>query len=232
MSPLIAFSRHHLNKDGSVSAESIEDSVAVGPGNELLLFSNRDKFDLIAIHDDSSESISDSPILMALLRAIYEQSFKKMLRNIPLILVGGLRAWKAKFGAEGLVRGSTVSSTDIQAASNNVLQTFGAPSLPNVVGPRPMPGTAPLAPSPSHPVVPLSGHFRTPAESSTSTILTSPLMESTNFARNGPLSPTLQDSNTYKMWVPPSTATPVPLDSIPISLRSVIVYQYISGSHS
>lgn len=210
-----------------MSAESIENSVAVGPRHESLLFSNRDKFDLIAIHDESSESIGDSPALTALLRAVYEQSFKKMLRNIPLILVGGLRAWKARFGAEELVRGGT--ELEVQDSSNGILQTIGASPLHSTVpSPRPngppLPSNAPLAPLPSPSMVPLSGHSRAPAESSTSTILTSPLIDSTNFGRNGPMSPTLQDLNAYKMWVPPPTATPVPPDSMPLPLRCVTIY--------
>lgn len=211
-----------------VSAESLENSVAVGPRHELMLFHNRDKFDLIAIHDESSESISDSPALTALVRAIYEQSFRKMLRNMPLILVGGLHAWKAKFGPGELIRGNSESAPETPSPSSGLL---GMSPLPNhVASPRPngppLPSNAPLAPLPSpsmHPlpsIPPVLSHSRSPAESSTSTILTSPLMESTNFAvRNGPLSPTLHEPHAYRTWIPPPTATPVPPDSIPFALR-------------
>ncbi|EKM50688.1 uncharacterized protein PHACADRAFT_45899, partial [Phanerochaete carnosa HHB-10118-sp] len=80
----------------------IEDSLSVAPRHESLLFLNRDKFDLIAVYDESSESIGESRALTALVGAIYERSFKKMLRNIPLILVGGLRTWKIRFGSDEL----------------------------------------------------------------------------------------------------------------------------------
>lgn len=61
-----------------------------------------------------------------------------MLRNIPLILVGGLRAWKSKFGPEELVRGSTESSTEVPSTSSHVLQNVGASPLTNgIASPRP-----------------------------------------------------------------------------------------------
>lgn len=154
-----------------------------------------------------------------------------MLRNIPLILVGGLRAWKARFGPEELVRGGIESAMGVQDYSSGLLQTIDGTfpmqnghSSPRPNGP-PLPSSAPLAPLP---MAPVSGHFRAPAESSTSTILTSPPIETTNFGRNGPLSPTLQDSNTYQMWVPPPTATPVPPDSIPLSLRYATYFNILA----
>ena len=214
----------HSQNGTSVSAESIEDSLSIAPKHESLLFSNRDKFDLVAVYDDSSESIADSPALTALVGAIYERSFKKMLRNIPLILVGGLRAWKAKFGHDELVRGGTESATEVPGTSSTVLNNLGASPLMNgISSPRPngppAPSQQPLAPMPSPSLV--SAHTRAPAESSTSTTYTSPLLDSTNFGRPPPMSPPMPDGNAYKMWVPPPGAsmTPVPPENIPASMR-------------
>jgi ubiquitin carboxyl-terminal hydrolase 8 len=67
------------------------------------LFSNRDKFDLVAIYDDSSESF-DKP-LSVLVRAIYEIAFQKMLKRMPVLIVGGLDAWKRDLGQDEIVRG-------------------------------------------------------------------------------------------------------------------------------
>lgn len=214
----------------SVTAETIENSLVVAPRHESMLFSNRDKFDLVAVYDDASESINDTPALAALLRAIYTEAFRKMLRNMPLILVGGFRAWKARFGAEELVRGGTESATEVPGSSSTVLQSIGESPLVNAISsPRPngpiMP-SAPLVPLPSPSLVPMSGHARVPAESSAPPIVTSPLLDSTNFGRAGPMSPTLQDTNAYKMWVPPPGATPVPPDNISLSLRYALHYKF------
>ena len=68
------------------------------------MFCNRDKFDLIAIYDDASETPgpSDAP-LARLERAIYETAFRKFLKRVPVLLVGGLKAWKEEFGERELM---------------------------------------------------------------------------------------------------------------------------------
>jgi len=68
------------------------------------LFCNRDKFDLIAIYDDVSETPGppDAP-LARLIRAIYETAFRKILKRVPVLLIGGLEAWKREFGDQELV---------------------------------------------------------------------------------------------------------------------------------
>ena len=68
------------------------------------MFCNRDKFDLIAIYDDTSETPGppDAP-LARLIRAIYETAFRKILKRVPVLLIGGLEAWKREFGDQELV---------------------------------------------------------------------------------------------------------------------------------
>jgi ubiquitin carboxyl-terminal hydrolase 8 len=68
------------------------------------LFCNRDKFDIIAIYDDASETPGppDAP-LARLIRAIYETAFRKILKRVPVLLIGGLEAWKREFGDQELV---------------------------------------------------------------------------------------------------------------------------------
>lgn len=68
------------------------------------MFCNRDKFDLIAIYDDASETPGppDAP-LARLERAIYETEFRKILKRVPVLLIGGLEAWKREFSERELV---------------------------------------------------------------------------------------------------------------------------------
>ena len=76
-------SLHHLTADGrySVSGESIEDALSISPRNEATLFTNCDKFDLVAIYDNASED-PRAPVSL-LFQAIYEKSFRKFLRHMP-----------------------------------------------------------------------------------------------------------------------------------------------------
>ncbi|KAA1470161.1 cysteine proteinase [Dentipellis sp. KUC8613] len=106
-----AYDREHIKADAVVCIEpsvllradvtgsSIEDSLIVAPRHEWVLFCNRDKFDVIVVYDDTSETIGhlDSP-LTALVRAIYETAFRKVLKNCPVLLVGGIYAWKREYG--------------------------------------------------------------------------------------------------------------------------------------
>jgi ubiquitin carboxyl-terminal hydrolase 8 len=79
--------------------------MVVGPRQESALFSNRDKFDLIAIYDSSSSNFgSDTTPISVLLRLVWEQAFKKMLKRMPMLLVGGIEAWKKEFGENEIVR--------------------------------------------------------------------------------------------------------------------------------
>ena len=66
----------------SVSAEVIEDSLSVAPRHESVLFKNRDKFDLVALCDESSTSVRDSRALQSLFHAIYEVAFRSIHDHI------------------------------------------------------------------------------------------------------------------------------------------------------
>ena len=124
----------------SVTADALENSMVVGPRQEASLFSNRDKFDLVAVYDNSSTSfgIENSP-LSTLVRAISEQAFRKMLKRMPMILVGGIEAWKKDVGEAELVRGpgymeierpTPRPTSTLLASSPSARQTtFGTPHL-------------------------------------------------------------------------------------------------------
>jgi ubiquitin carboxyl-terminal hydrolase 8 len=88
-----------------MTAEALENAMVVGPRQEASLFTNRDKFDLIAMYDSSTSSFGpDAAPISILLRLIWVQAFKKMLKRTPMLLVGGIEAWKKEFGEIEIVR--------------------------------------------------------------------------------------------------------------------------------
>ncbi|KAF8892174.1 hypothetical protein BD779DRAFT_1610331 [Infundibulicybe gibba] len=96
-----------LRRD-DVTGDSLENSLVIAPRTEHALFGNREKFELVAVYDQSSTSFGpdDSP-LSILVRIIKEQAFKKILKRMPMMLEGGLDAWRRELGETELVRGST-----------------------------------------------------------------------------------------------------------------------------
>ena len=66
---------------------------------------------MIVIADKSSESYAANAALPALVQAIYETAFKKCLRHAPMLLVGGLDAWKREFADGGVDRGVSSSGS-------------------------------------------------------------------------------------------------------------------------
>ncbi|KAI0339681.1 cysteine proteinase [Trametopsis cervina] len=224
------FDREHIKADAiiciepsvllreNVSAEAIENSLAVAPRQESILFSNRDKFDLVAVYDESSTSFNDSPALKALMGQIYEVAFKKILKNIPMVLVGGLGAWKAQFPND-VVHGGSETTLEVPGPATDLMHAID--SSPGVNG-----HMSPMVPLPSPPSLVSStsaGHARLPAESSTRPSfvqqpMSPPFAETSNFTRTVSAGPS-SEPHEYKMWVPPPGAgTPAPSD-IPPSLR-------------
>lgn len=191
-----------------------------------MLFSNRDKFDLIALYDDSSRSLNDSPALAALSRAIYEIAFKKILKNIPMILVGGLRAWKEQFPHD-IVHGGTETVMENPGPSTDPVRYNGySQGADGVMSPRLNGNMVPMAGLPSSPPMNanvLSNHSRAPAESSTVPMFAQqmsspPFNDPMNFSRTPSGGPS-SDASEYRVWMPPpSAATPAPPD-IPVALR-------------
>ncbi|EPQ56117.1 hypothetical protein GLOTRDRAFT_137950 [Gloeophyllum trabeum ATCC 11539] len=103
----------------NVSAETIEDSLSIAPRSESMLFANRDKFELVVLYDDASESygLQNSPF-NKLVGAIYERAFKKMLRKMPVLLVGGLQAWKAAYPEDVVSGGGSGSGMKLSSSSS------------------------------------------------------------------------------------------------------------------
>ncbi|KDQ26519.1 hypothetical protein PLEOSDRAFT_1043620, partial [Pleurotus ostreatus PC15] len=89
----------------SVTGQSLEDALVVAPTNEGVVFSNREKFDLIVLYDQNSETFGpqNSPVNV-LVMAIYEGAIQKMLRRVPMLLLGGLDRWKREMGDDSVRR--------------------------------------------------------------------------------------------------------------------------------
>ena len=116
--------RHRvLIRNNRVTASSLEDALVVGPREELTLLQNRDKFDLVVVYDQSSKSldqhlagesstIPSSNPLNILVKAIWNDSrapsspYVKTLKKAPVLLVGGMDAWKKEIGDIGIARWS------------------------------------------------------------------------------------------------------------------------------
>ncbi|KAJ3781622.1 ubiquitin carboxyl-terminal hydrolase 4 [Lentinula aff. detonsa] len=95
----------------NVTSDTIEDSLSLAPTSEASTFNNRHKFELVVLYDRSSASFSSTPNpdMTTLLRAIWEREFKKTLKRMPMMLIGGYEAWVKEFGI-GESRISSVSA--------------------------------------------------------------------------------------------------------------------------
>ncbi|KAI0773259.1 cysteine proteinase [Trametes elegans] len=205
------FEREHIRADAvvcieptillreNVTGQSIEDALAVGPRDEAVLFANRDKFDLVAMYDDTSESIGDarSPI-SALFKAIYETAFRKILKNMPMLLIGGLQAWKREYGEAELIRAGS-SSPRRPSPLTNMVNGAGPSSLANGSA---APGTPPTEPKGLG-----LGHVRIAAESS-SVVAPAPSAPPINdlagltIGRSRSGTEPSMDPNAHRPWIP------------------------------
>ena len=116
------------------------------------MFCNRDKFDLIAIYDDASETPGppDAP-LSRLECAIYETAFRKILKRVPVLLIGGLEAWKREFDEQDLVVAEVAPSVPTSlppALPPTEVFVPPSPQLPSSQGELPQP-QLPQPPRPS-----------------------------------------------------------------------------------
>ena len=106
------------NDRRSVMAASLEDSLVVASREEWVLFHNRDKFDFVVLYDTSSETYDVTGPLSAFVRAVFDGAFRKFLRHTPMLLAGGLQAWKQMFSDE-VVRGVPGGT---RASPNNIFE--------------------------------------------------------------------------------------------------------------
>ncbi|OCH85882.1 cysteine proteinase [Obba rivulosa] len=201
------FEREHIKADAvvciepsvllrdNVTSQTIQDSLAVGPRDESVLFHNRDKFDLVAVHDDASDTLGDarSP-LATLVQAIYVQEFRKILRNAPMVLIGGLQAWKRELGEDELVRGApALTQRHVNGTAVNGVKSMNGAGRPPPVNAQ----TRPVS----------SAHVRNPAESSASASSTTTGTVLETLVSRGRAEP---EVNGHKLWIPSANARPSP----------------------
>lgn len=142
--PRADFDREHIQSGAIVCIEpsvlerkdlAVNRLAESTPPKERTCFHNRDKFDLVVIYDEASMTLgsSDSP-LSVLVRLIGEQAIEKMLKRMPMLLVGGIEAWRREFGNSEIVRGEILAPepqkplpTDSQSSPTS--SSTGTPSL-------------------------------------------------------------------------------------------------------
>ncbi|KAJ7818488.1 hypothetical protein B0H14DRAFT_2520426 [Mycena olivaceomarginata] len=93
--------------------------MASAPTNETTMLKNRDKFDLIVVYDQSSQTLGGLNTLMSVLvRLISETVFAKLLKRMPMALVGGFDAWRREVGEQGTAAAKAPSPAPISFASS------------------------------------------------------------------------------------------------------------------
>jgi hypothetical protein len=84
------------------SGKALEESLVLCPPEQQDWFSNRNLFDLIVIYDEDSRvnSYAGGPVmdrkqvrLRNLTVSIFDYAYLKPLKHVPMLLVGGIRAW-------------------------------------------------------------------------------------------------------------------------------------------
>ena len=110
----------------------LEDAMVVAPRHEASLFGNRDKFDLVVVYDGSSEffGAANTP-LSILVRVISEQAFQKVLKRMPMMLVGGFEAWKREIGNTELRGESSYGEVKRPIPTTDVPNSLLLSSSPN-----------------------------------------------------------------------------------------------------
>ncbi|KAF9024644.1 hypothetical protein BDZ89DRAFT_1040986 [Hymenopellis radicata] len=98
-----------LNRNG-LTAEALENALELNPKAELTLFQNRHIFEYVLIYDQNS--VTPSNTMKSLMDAIFVNSVHgKTLKHPPMLLVGGLDAWKSKYGDEQMIRGALTTKS-------------------------------------------------------------------------------------------------------------------------
>ncbi|EKM81610.1 hypothetical protein AGABI1DRAFT_35800 [Agaricus bisporus var. burnettii JB137-S8] len=112
----------------NVTADALEDSMVIAPKGEAKLFSHRDQFDVVAVCDESSTSFgSDNSPLSILVRVINEQAFRKYLKRMPMLLVGGLEGWRRDLGESEVVHAGESQSISLQHSGSSASPKMANP---------------------------------------------------------------------------------------------------------
>ncbi|KAK0489302.1 ubiquitin carboxyl-terminal hydrolase 4 [Armillaria novae-zelandiae] len=158
------FQREHIKRDAvicieptilrrkSINATSLMEALVISPTSEVSLFANREKFDYVVLYDWNSTSFGslNSP-LSVLVQTIYEREFTRMLKHAPIILVGGLEAWKKEFGEAEVTKGdgevarpppSSTSTETFASANPPILQPSAKNPFANGTIPSALPSSS------------------------------------------------------------------------------------------
>ncbi|KAF8507957.1 hypothetical protein BU17DRAFT_56970 [Hysterangium stoloniferum] len=136
-----------------LTSTTIDSALVVSPSTERVLFTNRAKFDLVVLYDNKS-TVIDGP-LSNLVRAICEMEFVTFLKRPPVLLVGGLEAWKQEVGDDGLLKGENPldAATALRSAASPELTSTSPvrqppPSPMQPIHPSTQAAAVPTPPSP------------------------------------------------------------------------------------
>ncbi|CAI2172649.1 19208_t:CDS:2, partial [Funneliformis geosporum] len=106
--------------EGISSIDLENNRLILSPAKEQALFKDRDKFDLVVLHDkdstyvpstgkfNSPSAIGRDNALSYLKSAIYENDYQKKLRRQPVLLNGGYVAWKRLAGDNWIEKSNTI----------------------------------------------------------------------------------------------------------------------------
>lgn len=108
-------------------------------------------------------STSSTPAMSNLAQAIFETDFKISVKRPPVLLIGGLEAWKQEVGEAGVIRGNATAHELPPIASTKPSEPLMTPleptrnsvspanSITNIMSPIPSPNSTSPLPNP-HPV--------------------------------------------------------------------------------
>ncbi len=140
--------------DSSINATSLMEALIISPPAEVSFFANREKFDYVVLYDWNSTSFGplDSP-LSVLVQTIYEREFTRMLKHAPIILVGGLEAWKREFGEAEVTKGDGEVVKPPSPSTETETFVFANPPTPQLSAKNPLRMVPSLLLCPRHPEV-------------------------------------------------------------------------------
>ncbi|KAJ7140302.1 ubiquitin carboxyl-terminal hydrolase 4 [Mycena crocata] len=200
-----------LGRSG-LTAERLEDSMVNAPTNETTMFKNRDKFDLIVVYDQSSQTLGPSSSPMSILvRLISEQAFTKLLKRMPMMLVGGFDAWRRDIGEPEITGPQPASSSKTPSVN-------GSPGLPAPISYTTNTGSMSTSINPFTASTSPSNGFSSPPNGFTSTTSMPNGFSSSTFMVNGSGSSSTMVNSTsepHQIWTPRSRADTNPAQQGP-----------------
>lgn len=105
-----------------LTADDIAESLVLSPSDEQNHFEDRNNYDLVVFHDDSSEAVYKAPqdveqrAIASIHRALVHLNYGKTLRNPPKLLRGGIASWIDLMGSAALQTSKTSGNPRPQRA--------------------------------------------------------------------------------------------------------------------